>query len=105
MRGDYLAVEARARWFGLSSLQHTEPGLPESIAFSAGRSPVNETLLAIDHRVGGFLEMWYGFILGPSTVCRRSKGASVSCGRIAGIGRSMCLGVVLFSCAQGTSTR
>jgi hypothetical protein len=35
-------------------------------------------------------------------------GASVSCGRIAGIRRSVCLGGVLFSCAiraQGMSTK
>jgi hypothetical protein len=66
---------------------------------STRRSLVKWTLLAIDYRVGGFLEIWYiglyyrGLLRFVDVV-----GASVSCGRIAGIGRSVCLGGVLFSC-------
>jgi hypothetical protein len=53
-----MRLPSRDQRLGHASLARVAYSILEPISLCAGRSLVKRTLLVIDHRVGGFLEMW-----------------------------------------------
>jgi hypothetical protein len=53
-----MRLPSRDQRLGHASLAGVACSTLEPMSLCAGRSLVNRTLLAIDYRVGGFLEMW-----------------------------------------------
>jgi hypothetical protein len=53
-----MRLPSRDRRLGHASLARVACSTLEPMSLCAGRSLVKRTLLAIDHRVGGFLEIW-----------------------------------------------